>query len=70
VRARAQDKSSWCSCSQLQQLPDQSHQPHTPIHPTHPSNPTAEWVLLDAAAHAFSMTSVPLYDTLGPDAVE
>ncbi|KAI8468294.1 MAG: hypothetical protein J3K34DRAFT_427744 [Monoraphidium minutum] len=29
-----------------------------------------EWVLLDAAAHAYSMTSVPLYDTLGPDAVE
>ncbi|GBF98979.1 hypothetical protein Rsub_11565 [Raphidocelis subcapitata] len=30
----------------------------------------AEWVLLDAAAHAYSMVSVPLYDTLGPDAVE
>jgi long-chain acyl-CoA synthetase len=29
-----------------------------------------EWVLLDAAAHAYSMISVPLYDTLGPDAVE
>jgi len=29
-----------------------------------------EWVLLDAAAHAYSMVSVPLYDTLGPDAVE
>lgn len=29
-----------------------------------------EWVLLDAAAHAYGMTSVPLYDTLGPDAVE
>lgn len=29
-----------------------------------------EWVLLDAAAHAYSMTTVPLYDTLGPDAVE
>jgi len=29
-----------------------------------------EWVLVDAAAHAYSMTSVPLYDTLGPDAVE
>lgn len=25
---------------------------------------------MDAAAHAYSMTSVPLYDTLGPDAVE
>ncbi|KAF6256258.1 hypothetical protein COO60DRAFT_1530236 [Scenedesmus sp. NREL 46B-D3] len=29
-----------------------------------------EWVLLDAAAHSYSMVSVPLYDTLGPDAVE
>lgn len=29
-----------------------------------------EWVLLDSAAHAYSMVSVPLYDTLGPDAVE
>lgn len=29
-----------------------------------------EWVLLDAAAHAYNMVSVPLYDTLGPDAVE
>lgn len=29
-----------------------------------------EWALLDAAAHAYSMVSVPLYDTLGPDAVE
>lgn len=29
-----------------------------------------EWVLVDAALHAFSMTSVPLYDTLGPDAVK
>lgn len=29
-----------------------------------------EWVLVDAACHAYSMVSVPLYDTLGPDAVE
>ncbi|GMH39572.1 hypothetical protein BSKO_07470 [Bryopsis sp. KO-2023] len=29
-----------------------------------------EWVLLDAAAHAYSMISVPLYDTLGSDAVQ
>lgn len=29
-----------------------------------------EWVLLDAAAHSYGMVSVPLYDTLGPDAVE
>ena len=25
---------------------------------------------MDAAAHAYSMISVPLYDTLGPDTVE
>ena len=25
---------------------------------------------MDAAVHAYSMVSVPLYDTLGPDAVE
>mmetsp|Transcript_35882 Transcript_35882/g.79890 ORF Transcript_35882/g.79890 Transcript_35882/m.79890 type:complete len:699 (+) Transcript_35882:158-2254(+) len=29
-----------------------------------------EWVLMDAALHAYNMVSVPLYDTLGPDAVE
>eukprot|EP00197_Chlamydomonas_leiostraca_P002909 CAMPEP_0202857292 /NCGR_PEP_ID=MMETSP1391-20130828/295_1 /ASSEMBLY_ACC=CAM_ASM_000867 /TAXON_ID=1034604 /ORGANISM="Chlamydomonas leiostraca, Strain SAG 11-49" /LENGTH=690 /DNA_ID=CAMNT_0049536077 /DNA_START=146 /DNA_END=2218 /DNA_ORIENTATION=- len=29
-----------------------------------------EWVLVDAALHAYSLVSVPLYDTLGPDAVE
>ncbi|CAD7699780.1 unnamed protein product, partial [Ostreobium quekettii] len=29
-----------------------------------------EWVLLDSAAHAYSMVPVPLYDTLGPDAVK
>lgn len=28
-----------------------------------------EWVLADAACHCMSMVSVPLYDTLGPDAV-
>jgi long-subunit acyl-CoA synthetase (AMP-forming) len=28
------------------------------------------WVLLDAAAHAYSMISVPLYDSLGPEAVQ
>lgn len=28
-----------------------------------------EWVLLDSAAHAYSMVTVPLYDTLGPDVV-
>jgi long-chain acyl-CoA synthetase len=28
------------------------------------------WVLLDAAAHAYSMVSVPLYDSLGPEAVQ
>lgn len=30
----------------------------------------AEWVLVDCAAHAYSMVSVPLYDTLGADAVK
>lgn len=30
----------------------------------------AEWVLVDCALHAYSLVSVPLYDTLGPDAVE
>lgn len=29
-----------------------------------------EWVLVDAACHAYGMVTVPLYDTLGPDAVE
>lgn len=29
-----------------------------------------EWILVDAACNAFSMVSVPLYDTLGADAVE
>ena len=30
----------------------------------------AEWMLFDSALHAYSMVSVPLYDTLGPGAVE
>jgi hypothetical protein len=39
--------------------------------PTHTHSHTpAEWVLVDAAASAYSLVSVPLYDTLGPDAVE
>jgi len=29
-----------------------------------------EWVIADQALHAFSLVSVPLYDTLGPDAAE
>ncbi|KAG2500825.1 hypothetical protein HYH03_001587 [Edaphochlamys debaryana] len=29
-----------------------------------------DWVLFDTALHAYAMVSVPLYDTLGPDAVE
>ncbi|GLC49640.1 hypothetical protein PLESTB_000270300 [Pleodorina starrii] len=29
-----------------------------------------EWLLFDAALAAYSMVSVPLYDTLGPDAVQ
>jgi hypothetical protein len=34
-----------------------------------PACPHAEWVVMDAAAHAYSCVSVPLYDTLGPDTV-
>ena len=30
----------------------------------------AEWMLVDLALHAYSMVVVPLYDTLGPDAVD
>ena len=30
----------------------------------------ADWFLIDCAVHAYSMISVPLYDTLGPDAVK
>lgn len=29
-----------------------------------------EWCLIDAACHAYSLVTVPLYDTLGPDSVE
>lgn len=47
-------------CSQCRTLP--SLPTHTP--------PLPEWVLVDSALHAYSMVSVPLYDTLGPDAVE
>lgn len=31
---------------------------------------SVDWMLVDAAAHAFGMTCVPLYDTLGPDTVK
>lgn len=31
---------------------------------------TPEWSLVDAACHAYSMVTVPLYDTLGPDTVK
>ena len=34
-----------------------------------PAGCAAGWVLVDTACAAYSMTSVPLYDTLGPDAV-
>jgi long-chain acyl-CoA synthetase len=30
----------------------------------------AEWQLVDAGCHAFSLVGVPLYDTLGPNVVE
>lgn len=40
--------------------------PPLPFLPT----PTLEWLLYDSALHAYSMVSVPLYDTLGPDAVQ
>ena len=30
----------------------------------------ADWVLVDGACYAYSMVTVPLYDTLGPDAVQ
>jgi hypothetical protein len=43
-----------------------SHWQHHHHHPLR----IAEWVLVDAACHAYSMASVPLYDTLGPDTVE
>ena len=31
---------------------------------------SVEWMLVDAAVHAYGMRSVPLYDTLGPDTVK
>jgi len=31
---------------------------------------STEWVLVDAGVHAYGSTSVPLYDTLGPDTVQ
>lgn len=43
--------------------------PPSPLCPLTPL-PTVnqpEWCLVDAACHAYSMISVPLYDTLGPD---
>lgn len=30
----------------------------------------ADWVLVEAACCAYSLVTVPLYDTLGPDAVQ
>jgi hypothetical protein len=30
----------------------------------------ADWVLVDGACYAYSMVTVPLYDTLGADAVQ
>lgn len=41
--------------------------PQTTPHPNHPAVNQPEWCLVDAACHAYSMVSVPLYDTLGPD---
>ena len=47
---------------------------HLPPCPTLPSClpavNTPEWCLVDAACHAYSLVSVPLYDTLGPDTVK
>jgi len=34
------------------------------------SHNSVDWMLVDTAIHAYGMTAVPLYDTLGPDAVE
>jgi long-chain acyl-CoA synthetase len=31
---------------------------------------SVDWMLVDAAVHAYGMIAVPLYDTLGPDAVK
>lgn len=34
------------------------------------SHNSVDWMILDSAIHAYGMTAVPLYDTLGPDTVE
>ncbi|KAI8102927.1 hypothetical protein M9434_005718 [Picochlorum sp. BPE23] len=34
------------------------------------SHNSVDWMLVDCAVHAYGMTAVPLYDTLGPDAVD
>jgi len=34
------------------------------------SHNSVDWMLVDCAVHAYGMTAVPLYDTLGPDSVE
>lgn len=34
------------------------------------SHNSVDWMIMDTAIHAYGMTSVPLYDTLGPDTVE
>jgi long-chain acyl-CoA synthetase len=48
-----------------------THWPPLPSLPPHPHPPLdpAEWMLADAGAHAYGLTTVPLYDTLGPDTV-
>ena len=33
------------------------------------TNGSADWMLVDGACYAYSLVTVPLYDTLGPDAV-
>lgn len=34
------------------------------------SHNSVDWMIMDTAIHAYGMTAVPLYDTLGPDTVE
>jgi long-chain acyl-CoA synthetase len=34
------------------------------------SQNSVDWMIMDASIHAYGMTAVPLYDTLGPDTVE
>ena len=34
------------------------------------SQHSVDWMIMDASIHAYGMTAVPLYDTLGPDTVE